>query len=405
MAKRKQQDEMAPNGPGIAGIFNEAPTYYLPGTPGDVGALAIDYPTMRAEPWSQTAAPIFTSPSPQGEVLAAPLGAPASDMALGNEWKDLYSLMGNEIDVYRKYLKDFHDLGGQYFPKITATSVIPSDLEGAGGWYDPKTTNITIPLYSGGYSGGDYMDVGPTVRQTPTGGYEQAVPVITNPNNPKMSIRMDMSPIPHEIGHYYDFTGAPVEDNDHMSWAYYNRGEQNPWDYILTNMSGTLRPEQATGDEQSWFMSGGAPKRGRSSYYDVPVEMFADYFRKALTAGVLNDIDRINKLYDGKSPVTIQSDQPSPAPLKGGDKRGDRYESGVATAREAAANEADRLNTQAKNSPNAPPAKTWPKVFDAVANLAESVPPVDTQARMRPMLTDQAREFLYWLFTRGYNPP
>lgn len=402
MAKRKQQDEMAPNGPGIAGIFNEAPLYYLPGTVGDVGAVAIDYPTMRAEPWNQTAAPIPIPSSPQGEILAAPSGADAPQFATGQEWKDLYNLMATETDVYRKYLGDLHQLAGQYFPTVVAANQMDPRLKSeASGWYDLKQKKVFIPLTKGGYEAGEYMDVGPTSINTNPNGvaqYENFIPVITSARNPKMSIRMDLSPIPHEVGHYYDFTGAPADDINQMSWAYYSQPSMTPWDYILRNMSGVLRPEQATGDEQSWFLDGGAPPPG----IDVPAEMFADYFKKALQAGVGLDYNRLSGLYGGKPPVKLQRavGQEFTTPLPPTRD----VDLGPPTAYEAAGNEADRLNAAARRTPNAGPDKNWPPVFDAVANLAESLPTPEAQQAMRPELTDQAREFLYWLFTRGYTP-
>lgn len=399
MAKRKQQEE--PQGPGISGLFNVPPTYFLPGTIGDVGAVAIDYPTMRAEPWNQTAAPIPTPSSPQGEILAAPPGADAPQFATGQQWKDLYDLMATETDVYRKYLKDTHDIGGEYFPMIVAANQMDPRLQTeASGWYDPRQQKVFIPLTQGGYESGEYMDVGPTVQQTPSGASQQFVPVVTSARNPKMSIRMDMSPIPHEIGHYYDYTGGPADDIDTMSWGYYNQPGVSPWDYIFRNMTGTIRPEQATGDEQSWFMSGGAPPAG----INVPAEMYAEFFRKALQAGVGLDQSRLSELYGGKSPVSMQSGEAPRKQPRLTPQQSARRKSEEATALESAGNEADILNQAIRGMPNASSTESWPYVFDAVTELAQNAPSPATQQAMQPALTEEAKNFLYWLFTRGYNP-
>lgn len=399
MAKRKQQEE--PQGPGISGLFNVPPTYYLPGTIGDVGAVAIDYPTMRAEPWNQTAAPIPTPSSPQGEIFAAPPGADAPQFATGQQWKDLYDLMATETDVYRKYLQDTHQLAEDYFPPIVATNQLDPRVPGtASGWYEPKQKKVYIPLYQSGYEAGEYMNAGPTVRTLPSGSTQEFVPVITSARNPKQSIRMDMSPIPHEIGHYYDMTGAPAPDINQMSWAYYDQPGLTPWDYVLRNLTSNIRPEQATGDEQSWFLEGGSPP----AQIDVPAEMYADYFRKALQAGVGLDQARLFDIYGGKSPVSIQTEGPIRRPERLTPAQTARRQSEIATAYESAGNEADLLNEDARRMPSAKRTESWPYVFDAVANLAQNAPSPETQQAMQPALTEEAKQFLYWLFTRGYTP-
>lgn len=405
MAKRKQQEE--PQGPGISGIFNVPPTYYLPGTIGDVGAVGIDYATMRAEPWNQTAAPIPTPSSPQGEILAAPPGAvPASQFATGQQWKDLYDLMATEVDVYRKYLKDTHQLADTYFPPIVATNQVPSDLKDASAWYDRAQKKVFLPLYQTGYESGSYMDVGPTVRTLPSGATQEFVPVITSARNPKMSIRMDMSPLPHEIGHYYDFTGSPVapaSPNDlgkKMSWAYYDQPGLTPWDYIFRNITGAIESGESEPGQQSWFLQGGAPP----AKIDVPAEMFADYFRKALQAGVGLDQARLFEIYGGKPPVSIQPEGPvnKPEPLTP-EERATR-QSEIATAYESAGNEADIINQAAREMPDAKRREKWPYLFESVANIAANAPSYETQESMQPALTEEAKQFLHWLFTRGYTP-
>ncbi len=352
---------------------------------------------MRAEPWNQTAAPIPTPSSPQGEIFAAPPGADAPQFATGQQWKDLYDLMATETDVYRQYLQDTHELADTYFPPIIATNQMDPRVGGnASGWFDPKVDSVFIPLREGGYEGGDYYDVGPTVRTLPSGATQQFVPVITSARNPKMSIRMDMSPIPHEIGHYYDRTGAPAPDVDQMSWSYYNQPGPTPWDYVLRNLSGVVRPGQAAGKGQSWFMGGGAPP----TRTDVPAEMFADYFRKALQAGVGLDI---NRLYDAH-PVSIQTEGPVRKPERLTPEQSASRQREINAAYESAGNEADILNQAARKMPNAKRTESWPYVFDAVANLSKNAPSPEAQQAMQPALTEEAKQFLYWLFTRGYTP-
>lgn len=399
MAKRKQQEE--PQGPGISGLFNVPPTYYLPGTIGDVGAVAIDYPTMRAEPWNQTAAPIPTPSSPQGEIFAAPPGAvPASQFATGQQWKDLYDLMATETDVYRKYLKDTHDLGEFYFPPIVATNQVPSNLGDASAWYDTQKKKVFVPLYSGGYDAGDYMSVGPTVRQLAAGASEEFIPVVTSARNPKMSIRMDMSPIPHEIGHYYDFTGAPTKDESQMSWSYYDSSGLNPWDYILRNMASTIRPEETSRGKQGWFLGG----EFSPSEVDVPAEMYAEYFRKALQAGVGLDIDRLRAMYGDNPPVSVQPIGPVIKPANLTPEQSARRQEEIDKAYQSAATGADAISEAARKSPQAELRQRLPDISRAVKELSKNAPSMATQRAMQPALTEEAKQFLYWLFTRGYTP-
>lgn len=403
---KKQTQKEEPQGPGISGLFNVPPTYFLPGTIGDVGAVAIDYPTMRAEPWDQTVAPIAAPLSPQGEIFAAPLADAPSQFATGQQWKDLYDLMATETDVYRKYLQDTHQLADTYFPPIVATNQVPPDLRDASAWYDRAQEKVFLPLYQSGYEGGRYMDVGPTVRTLPSGATQEFVPVITNARNPKMSIRMDMSPLPHEIGHYYDFTGAPVattSPNDlskKMSWAYYDQPGLTPWDYIFRNLSSAVDSDESEPGQQSWFMKGEAPP----AKINVPAEMFADYFRKALQAGVGLDLPRLFEIYGGKSPVSIQPDGPvnKPEPLTPEELASRQSE--IAAAYESARNQADIINQSARGMPNAKRREMWPYLFESVANIAANAPSYETQESMQPALTEEAKQFLYWLFTRGYTP-
>lgn len=394
MAKRKQQEE--PQGPGISGLFNVPPTYYLPGTIGDVGAVAIDYPTMRAEPWNQTAAPIPTPSSPQGEIFAAPPGADAPfQFAIGQEWKDLYDLMATETDVYRKYLQDTHQLADTYFPPIVATNQVPARLGEVAAWYDPNQKKVYVPLRAGGYDAGEYMDVGPiAVRyKSSAGDIAELQPAIRSARNPKNEINIRTSPIPHEIGHYYDWTGAPDDQEyDTMSWSYYPELGLNPWDYILRNMAGSLRPEQApTGsDDQSWFHSD-------NPRISMPSEMFAEYFGKALTSGIALDENRLNEIYGGKSPVTVWYDSMDPAtpqPV--------RNEVAQALALKTAEDLADKLNSIAKSSPDH--ADSREHIVNAVSMLGRQIPAKQVQRAMQPALTEEAKQFLYWLFTRGYTP-
>lgn len=399
MAKRKQQEE--PQGPGISGLFNVPPTYFLPGTIGDVGAVAIDYPTMRAEPWNQTAAPIPTPSSPQGEILAAPPGADApSQFATGQQWKDLYDLMATETDVYRKYLQDTHQLAGDYFPPIVATNQVPSNLASASAWYSPTQKKVFLPLMKGGYEAGQYMDVGPTVRRTALGGSQEYTPVITSARNPKVSINMDMSPLPHEIGHYYDMTGSEVGPDSQMSWPTQGPGiGTGAWDYILGNVAGNIRPEQAPlGKGQSWF-------HAHKPDLDIPAEMFAEYFAKAMRSGVGLDYERLSKMYGGKSPVSFQAEDPVPAETLTPSQKLERQRS-IDKALKSASTEADVLAEKAKTLDKLgfTQWEGWPYIFDAVSRVAENAPSPETQQAMQPALTEEAKNFLYWLFTRGYNP-